>query len=177
MTNLTQNTKDRALFRLLDTNGDGTGSKSAAVDGSSTPVILKFQPEPGTVWGISSLHGIIADNAPSTSWTAENYGGIPTLANGVQVGVYRKNDEAVVKNMLDSFTIRSNAGWGLVAYDTMVQDFGSGDNFFSFNWRIAEDLFYHPIYVGEDEFFGVQINDDLTGLTEHVFNVRGWRFI
>ena len=49
------NLPKQLINRILDTNGDGTGSTNQAVDGSVTPVTFKLAPAAGEVILVSRI--------------------------------------------------------------------------------------------------------------------------
>lgn len=152
---------------------DGLGvTTDANVDGSVTPQYFELRPSTEHL----EVHRIIVLIGDATPISAETYGAVPTLTNGVLVDKVRGTGAGAT--LIERFTdvpIVSNVGWGQYCYDTKVDDYGAGDNYVGVRWTLAkagEPLF---LDAGLGDTLRVTIQDDLTGLTEHSFVVEGLR--
>lgn len=153
------------IFRFLDTVGNGTGTKNANVNGVVTPVPFKIVPPAGARYRLHRMMVKISDDAVVS---AEKYGGIAALANGIEVEVDLDGDTI---DLLDGVPITGNADWGKVCYDTHVVDYGAGNNIILVRWTFAKSG--APLSLTSSDEFRVTVNDDLTGLVEHYFQVQG----
>ena len=157
--------------RLLDTNGDGTGTKNANVDGSVTPVVFKCSP-PAT--GAVVIERIMINVRDSGTFTAEKYGALAELTNGIEVGIFSDSDDSLVTDYLDGVPIKSNAGWGRACYDVDVKTWGAGDSFLLMRWTLSKSGTRLILRDSDNYSFGIKVNDDLTGLVEHYFTCQGF---
>lgn len=158
-------TTTSSLGLFLDTNGDGTGSKNANVDGSVTPVEFKLTIPSGYRAYLSRMIVHIRD---SGSIDAGSYGNGITMSNGLQVE-YTYRGRSI--DLLDGMPIQTNADWGRVCYDVSNTDFGSGDNFVQVRWTFAKAGGPLPLSGGQE--FIVRVRDNLSGLEEHTFSLQG----
>lgn len=156
------------IYRFLDTVGDGTGTKDAAVNGSSTAVTYKYQPPNGVIAVIARMLVHYGDTlAPS----ADDYGNITALTNGLLVQVRNVVDDSVVTDLLDGEPIKKNSDWSRFCYDLGLDDFGAGDNFLKVRWTFSKSG--QPLEIHDAQYLCAVIQDDLTGLVEHHFMIQG----
>lgn len=158
----------RPLFKTLDTVGDGTGSKDAGVDGSVTPVAFKYVPEHGDK---TEIHRMLMHCQVSSVCDAGKYGDVAVLDTGVTVQIRNINDDAIVLDLSNGLPVKCNADWSRVCYDMKPDDFGPGNNFVNVRWTFAKSG--APVFLQDDQYFCVIINDNLAGLVEHVFTIQG----
>ena len=156
-----------SLQRYLDTNGDGTGTKNANVNGSVTPVVFKIQPSADQAMEIGEVIIHIEDVG---GFDSGKYGNAIIMANGIEVGVYNTSNDALLRDMLDGIDVLTNHDWGRTAQDIQYLDFGTGNPGLFARWTFNGG---EPIELTEDEYLGITINDDLTGLVEHFFFAHG----
>ena len=156
------------IYRYLDENGDGTGNKNANVDGSVTPVYFKFNAD----GNIHHLVRMIVNIRDSANMSADNYGNILELTNGLTVALYNASDDSVKHDYTAGLPIKSNADWARVCYDVDADTFGSGDDFVAVRWTFIKAG--QAVIVNPDTYFAVKIQDNLTGLVNHTFMVQGW---
>ena len=156
------------LCRYLDTNGNGTGTKSAVGDYSVTPETFFIQPAAGTYYFLYRILFSVEDNgAPNAGF----YGSNLTLTNGVILR--SKTGAAEDTDFTDGIPIKRNAEFGRLAYDSTPQSYGIGDNFVL--CRFTFDKFGGPLVLKGDDSQSLEIalNDDFSGLTGHYFMVEG----
>jgi len=146
--------------RFLDTTGDGTGTKNAGVNGSSTPVIHRIRPAAGETIYLSDL---FVSFTAAAQLVADGYGDLAALTNGIKVEVVSVNsagDVTVEEDLLDGLTIKSHDHWGRY---------------------LGENSGGHPLIIrgvsdvpdGYREL-RVTIQDDLSTMDEHYFLARGY---
>ena len=160
------------MYQFLDTVGDATGSFEANVDGSVTPVVFKLKPQ-NARQAILIHRMIVHIQDAATAFNASNYGGVSTLTNGLTGGIYRESDDSVLSEISGGFTVKSNADWGALCFDAVPLDFGSGSEFFQVRWTFTKAG--APLRIIPGTYFGINVNDDLTGLTRHTFMMQGRR--
>jgi hypothetical protein len=155
------------VSRMLDTTGDGTGSK-IAIDTQISGLFL-CQPPAGQVFNVERMIIHVQD----ATLLAAGYGGLSALSNGIEVKIV--NDSGVLVDLTDDTPVKSLAHWGRYCYDSQILGFGAGDDFFSARWTFGKAG--QPIQLDGDsnERIEVSINDDLTGLVDHTFLIQGSR--
>ncbi len=161
------------LYRFLDTNGDGSGAKSAIGDysaGTGTPTAFKIVP-PST--DLFTLSRVIVQIRDTGTIAAEEYGALPELSVGVVLRVMDAG--GVVKDLTDGLPIKSNAAWGRVCYDIDISTFGTGDNFVECRWTFAKSGKFLELNGQAGEWLEAYLSDDLSGLVSHTFMVQGFR--
>jgi len=158
------------LSRHLDTNGDGTGSKDAIGDYSTTQGVFKITPPAGTIYRIARMIVCVADSA---GMAAEEYGNLgAALANGITLRIH--NGTSTVVDLVDSFPITTNSGWARLCYDADLKSWGAGDELLVARWTFAKSGV--PLRLDGDatESLEVLLDDDLQGLIGHNFLVQGY---
>jgi hypothetical protein len=158
----------RHFFRFADTNGDGTGNKSGAIDGSVTPVQLKLAPRAGE--SLLLVHFGIVHIVDTGSFDSGAYGNALALSNGITIGIYDVETDALLADFLDGEPIITNADWGHSASNINLYTFGSGPQVLIAKCEFGQIA---PIPISTDEYLAITINDDLTGLDEHDFKFCG----
>lgn len=158
----------RSIYRFLDANGDGTGTKDSSVDGSSTQQVFKYVPKSGDK---TFLHRLIIHVEDSGSFDSGSYGNGITLTNGVGVEVRKITDDSVVLDLMDGVPVTKNPEWGRFCYDVDISSYGAGTESLTARWTFEKSG--QPLFIQDDEYFCVTINDDLTGLVEQYFNIQG----
>ena len=103
---------------------DGTGTHTVLI-----PTVFKIAPAAGKVYNINRLLVVVKDNA---NITADDYGGVSDLSNGIQVRCMRGN--TVLVDLTNSHPVTGNVEWSTFTYDVMDHTFGSGDNYFLARW-------------------------------------------
>lgn len=164
------------IYRHLTDDGlVGDGSNHIAnVNGSVTPVPFWIGPPADEMWAIYRMVVTIEDNA---NITADSYGGISELTNGVSLKIIEGNQTTgkVLVDLMDGDNVKNVVGWAEHTYDMAEHSFGSGNNFVVARWTFAHAG--RPLILdGADlDKLVVYINDDLTTLVHHEFQVQGHR--
>jgi len=152
----------QALFGHLD----------GKVNGSVTPIELKYQPAAGEYFHLARMLVTIKDNA---NFKADEYGGRAALANGVKLTIKDAADN-VVLDLTPGHTVQTTSGWAEEASLFQYLDFGSGSvNQAVATWQFTDDLDGHTLDLdgSKGEYFSILISDDLTSLAAHEFHFRG----
>lgn len=162
---------DRSDFtpfrRYLDTNGDGTGTKSAVGDYSLSPAEFFIQPAMDDVLALSLLLPSIGD---AGKFGSSDYGAMTMLPNGILI---QKTDSmgAVLEDLTDYLPIRCNGHWLANAGNAVRdQDPAAADNWMTVAWDLGDRL---PLVLRHQECFVIKLNDNFSGLTSHWFKVEG----
>lgn len=162
--------KDK-IFRYLDTDGDGGGTKNANVNGSVTPVVFKIVPGTGEVMAI---HRIIIHVEDTGILAVDDYGAIAGgLAVGCGLELRNIEDDAIITDMLDGLPVKNNHSWSSICYDTDVHAFGAAPAETALIYRLSFSRIGDPLIITGDEYLAVVINDDCTGLVHHYFMAQG----
>jgi hypothetical protein len=160
------------LYRYLDTDGDGTGTKSANGNysaGGAGATEFFIQPPANTLY---VLHRMIIHIHDSTAFSAEKYGALAALANGISVTVDQISPAVELVDLTDGIPIKSNAEWGQVCFDVDLASYGQGDVYLNARWTFSKAG--QPVVINENQKLAVTLNDDLTGLVDHYFMVQGY---
>ena len=159
----------REVFRLLDTNYDGTGTKNAVGDYASTETHFGIT-DPNHHFHINRMLVQIED---SGAFTTDGYGAIAggTITNGIVVKLVDANEETVV-DFTDGVSIKSNNDWARVCYDVKLENWASGNGAVHVRWTFKNAGY--PILVAKGHHFEVSLNDNFTGLVSQYFMVEGF---
>ena len=159
------------LFRLLDTNGDGTGTKNANGNYSGAADDFYIQPPAGETYVLYRMLVFIEDG--TSAFSADNYGGTASaLTTGVKVLVTDSSDTTIV-DLLDNVPVKSNAQWNALCYDAQFVSYGTGNKYLVVRWTFERSGV--PIVLTDQQKLKVTVNDDLSGLDTHHFRVQGFR--
>lgn len=158
----------RAISQPLDTTGDGTGTKDAAVNGSVTPVEFKITHATRT-FCVTRLIVHIEDDG---NFTATSYGSIATLANGVEI---EHQSDGGTTDLLGGLPITAHTEYQRIAFDVSERPAsGGGDKTVVARWTFGKFVnIPYGLVVEPGDALCVRINDDLTALTEHYFWAQG----
>jgi hypothetical protein len=159
------------LDRLLSTVGDGTGTTNANVDGSVTPVVFKILPPATGSIVIVTMHVYIRDTG---AFSLDKYGALTTRTNGTQIGVFNQADDSLAIDYTAGLPIRANGGLMFLAFESRIEAYTAGDDFCLSRFRFADTGIRTILRSGDETYFGAKVRDDLTGLVEHLFLVRGF---
>lgn len=160
---------DGSIYRFLDTNGDGTGGKSANGDYSVTPEEFSFKASKR-----SRINRMIIHIEDTTGAASSDYGNIAGgLSNGYSVVV---KDEAgtTIKDLTDGIPIKTNMGLGRYCYDVDLKTWAAGDEAVQVRWTFAKAGLALKLYPNYS--LSITFNDDLTGLVDHTFMVQGYEY-
>lgn len=157
------------VIRFLDINGDGTGEKDlGTANGSVTPVVFKLRPPIGEAY---ALHRMLVHISASPTVSADEYGSLTVLTNGLDLGVYNAADDSLILDLCDGLPVKNNSGWSQRCFDMEPDTFGTGVKFVKARWTF--DRAGGPIVISRDEYFGAVVNDNLTALVGHHLQIQG----
>ena len=151
------------LYHWLRETG---GSRDASVNGAITPVVFEWESTEDHAY----ISRIIVSIVDSGTFDATLYGNRIELPNGILVEVI---ENGVVYDLTEGEPITSNSEWAAMCYDFNYIDIGTGDNVAVIRWTFARAG--HPLELNEGDKLRVTIQDDLTGLTAHYFQLQGWQ--
>ena len=164
--------RSNQLFRFL-VNADSPPNKVANGDYSVTPGVFQYTaPDDDKITYLRRMIIHIRDG--NAGFNADNYGAVPTLTNGVIVGIY---DAAgtLQDDLTDGTPIKSAAEWSRFAHNAVPQTLGAGSNFWSIDWDMGNEAAGTDIELRPLESIRVTWQDDLTGLEDHTFFLNGRR--
>lgn len=154
------------IYRLLDTVGDGSGTKSAIGNYSSAVEEFLITNPTRQI----QIRRMLVEIRDTGLFSQERYGTIAALTNGIEVVV--KDDSGTIQlNITDGVPIKSLAHWGAKCFDMSPLPSGSGDGFVNVRWTFGRNG--SDILLPAGWSLVVQLNDDLTGLIDHTFFVGG----
>jgi hypothetical protein len=155
------------IFRRLDATGDGSGSKDAAVDGSSVVKEFLIAAPAGQIY---ELNRMLINIQASGVLASQKYGDLAALTNGIKIYVESNG----VRSEFDTGAVKTHDDWAGICHDSMALNYGNvAGKTISVRWTFSKSG--HGISLDGDkaEKFIVQINDDLSSLTKHQFMVQG----
>lgn len=153
-------TQNLLMKNLIDTaNSD---SIDGIVDGSSTAVNFRITATSEIV--IRRLVILIEDATNS----AETYGGLTALTNGISIGVFNSDDTQIL-DVLDGDNIKKNVDFQKHGFYTRYSAHAAGNQ--SVDTRLDLSV---PVVLNSGQYFAVTVNDALAGLTIHQFHVEGY---
>lgn len=156
---------------MLDTVGDGSGTKDANGDysGEGAEQFL-IAPGTGEIYKIARMIGTYSD---TTGFSPDEYGNLnAALTNGISMGVY---DGSGIKYWLtdEDNPVKTNSDWVHYCYDWTLFSYGTGNDRAGFRWTFAKSGSPVTLNGNNGEYLAVNLNDDLTGLVDQHFLVQG----
>lgn len=119
------------LNTFLSLNGAGAVF-NANVNGGVTPQEFDGRVPQGNCWRVHRLIWFVEDNA---NLSAEKYGALSQLTNGVDLHVIDHSTDNVLQD-LTPLPIKSNGQWAAYCYDLNIVNVGSGNSFACARWSI-----------------------------------------
>ena len=157
------------FYHYADTVGDGTGAKVATGDHSAGQHFKVSNPlASDNVIAINRMIVRIADTGPLS---ADKYGGLAALSNGVEV-LLLDGSGATFKDLTDGLPIKTNGEWARVCHDVTIDRFGAGKHYVSVRWTFARAG--QPVLLKPGWALAVNLQDDFTGLEDHTFQFQGY---
>ena len=157
-----------AIYRFLDTNGNGTGTQNAVGDYSVTPDEFYYQADHEC-----SIFRLVIHIEDTTGFQAQDYGNITSgLANGYSLETKDIGGTQTL-DLCDGQVIKTNAEIGRFCYDVDLKTWGAGNEVLQARWTFAKAG--RPLHLQAGERLSITFNDDFTGLIEHFFMIQGYR--
>lgn len=155
------------LARLLDTVGDGSGTKDMA--GAAN--VYFIQPPAGEIYLIRNIVLTISDDA---GFDADGWGGLAALANGCKFEIRRKEGASpavVVRDLTDGVVLKEHAQLGRYGSLSLAVDAGGG--------CVVQAMFEYLPVIRLDgdrkEQLVFQVQDSLANLVTQEMMVLGLR--
>lgn len=155
--------------RHLDTAGDGTGTKNATGDYSSTATDFKVRPASGTIYVVQRVVILVGDGAAHVN---DGYGALSALTNGILVEKYDHGSPAVINSLHDGLPVKTNFDWARFAGNDVDVEYAGTNKHRVWDWRPTSPIRLDGTSSQELRF---RLNDDFTGLTEHYFVAEGFK--
>lgn len=159
-------TPTKAIYRLLDTNGDGTGTKNANGNYASAADEFYFKAAKDTF-----IHRLIIHIVDTQGMDAVKYGNTAALTNGYVMKIQNRAQTDVL-DLCDGLTIKTNGDIGRNCYDVDLKSWGTGNEFLQARWTFTAAG--QPLFLRAGYEFSITFNDDLSGLIEHYFKLQGY---
>jgi hypothetical protein len=157
-----------AVYQLLSTVGDGTGTTSMNVDGT-TPVKFFIQPPANEKYTLQRMNVEAIDGNFNN---AALYGTV-TLTIGMRI--YVENDGGIIKEYTDGFTIKRNHDWALLSGVDAPAIGGAGSDALLVRWTFKNGCTNITLDGSNNERLVVEVADDMTGLDDQLIQVQGCR--
>lgn len=157
---------EEAIYRFLDTNGDGSGTKNANGD-YTTPDEFFFSYPKAVKIERMIVH--ISD----TAMLQGQYGDLTALSTGYSVAVL-DGAGATVVDLTDGVPIKANADFGRYCYDVNHHSWGTtpANELVQSRWTFSKAGY--PLYIPAGYKLSITFSDNLTGLLEHYFMLQGY---
>ena len=164
-------TNDHIFFGLYKgaTNTAAARDLSAVSASAATPVLYDYTVPAGKTAVLARINLFLTDAGQDML----KFGGVSARTNGLKV--YTKDAAgATITNFTTDTTIKKNADWALFAGpDGATTDvLGAGDDTLVVRWTLEKSG--RPISLDAGESFIVQVQDDLTSVTEFRAQVQGY---
>jgi hypothetical protein len=160
-----------SIYRLLDTNGDGTGTKNA--NGNYSSVAEEFYIENTDVEDGMIIERMLITLQDGVGMRAAYYGNLGgPLTNGWEP-VVKDDTDSVILRLGDNLPIKTNAGIGRVCYDVDIKTWGAGDDVLVARWTFGRSG--QPLFLPLGYKLAITFSDDLSGLVNHYFTVQGFK--
>ncbi len=159
----------QTFYLFASDQGNGVGNINANGDYSVTPDTFFIAPADGVIMRLERLVVHIEDNG---NLTADSYGAVNTLTNGIEIKVI--DQSSTVLDLTSAQPIQSNSDWGKFCYDVNFLEFGSGNNFVQIRWTFSRAGFPLRLVGDNDDAFTIDLNDNLSGLVTHTFQIQGY---
>ena len=165
----------RNIFqRPMSTNGRPTGTYQLNVDGSTTPVEFYLEAIGSERLLVSRF---IISIRSASNIGINQYGDLSALTNGIQVYYSPSTGPLAGQkiNLIYPLTIQRNEDWGRWCYDSTPVPIGPTQNTQTWQGRWTLTKYGNPygIIVEPGDKFGVIVNDNLSGLSDHTIMAEG----
>ena len=161
------------LYRYLDTNGDGSGTKNANGDYSSTAQDFCIKPPPGKIYVI---HRVIVSVEDSTAMQAQEWANFgAALTNGIEIKV--KTASEVLVDITDGVPITTNGNLSRVCYDVDIKTWGAGNELLVARFTFAKSGKPLSLNGSKGEMLAFELSDDFEDALSQYFQVQGYEDI
>lgn len=111
----------------------------------------------------------ITDGNNTLEWG--KYGGIPALANGIQVFI----DDGISKSYITdpALPITNNIEWAAYCYDVDIKQETSGPDSIAIRWTFSKGN-DSGLNLPSGYDFGVKLDDSMVGLLAHIYCLQGY---
>ena len=167
------------IYRYLDTNGDGTGTKNAIGNYTGEDGTLEIpaegvtsffiQPAPGEIFRIQRM---IVNVHDAQKFKPEEYGNLTALTNGIFV---RVSNNGTTLDLTDGVPVKTNGSWGALCFDAELYSAAAGNgDYLRVRWTFAASGYPIRLVGDNNDRLEVVLNDNFTGLLDHYFQVQGY---
>ena len=161
------------FYRYLDAVGDGSGAKNFNGDYSSVQGVARLNAtKVNTDFDRAlSVERLIVSVSDTTGFTAQKYGNLAALTNGIEIKLM--DDDGEVLDLTDEIPVKTNAQWAQLCYDVDVKSWGSGDELLVVRWTFSKAGAPLILNCNKNAYLAVYLDDNLDGLLSHYFMVQG----
>jgi hypothetical protein len=148
------------LFEFLDTNGDGTGERNArAIDE------YYFEATNASTFIYRMIVNIIDTGPP----VVNSYGNNITMTTGI---TFLGRKAGGSEQIITPIPIKNNLDWGLYCDSISLLPEGRAEGRIVVQWDFGKSG--QPIELAIGDKLVIQVDDDLTALTGHYFQLQGY---
>lgn len=161
------NSSENSIYRYLDTNGDGTGTKNAIGDYSGAVEEFYIQAPLSYRYRITRMLVYIEDNG---AFDSDSYANSVTLTNGIEIETQDADGNMLI-DLTDSVPIKTNGHWARLCYDADQNGYGIGNEYMAVRWTFEKSG--RPLDLDVGDKLVVKLNDNFSTIVEHYFLVQG----
>jgi hypothetical protein len=157
-----------ALFQILDTNGNGTGTIEQAAD-FTTPDEFYIQPPDGVTYRLKRLNVYVE---AANFDRADRYGSVAALTNGIQIFV--ESGGSTTLDLTAQQTIKKSYQWGLLAGSDVPTQGGVGFDALNIRWTFAKGCKNFILNGSTNDRFVMKLSDNLGAtITSQLAMIQG----
>jgi hypothetical protein len=155
---------EKGLYRVLDTNGDGTGT----IQQATTADKYFIQPPEGVMYVLKRVNIYVED----TNFNSAALYGTITLTNGIKS--YVETDDGIIINFTAQQTIKTSYQWGLLAGSDVPVQGGALADPLNIRWTFSKGMGDIILSGNKGERFVMETQDDMSALASQLAMVQGY---
>lgn len=156
------------VYQYLDSNGDGSGTINLVGNYASAAAEFYYT-NPNHTVQIERMIVMVEDTG---NMSGDYYGSTASaLTNGIKLQV-RDNNGNILTDIMAGAPILTNNDWQGKCHDLILPIWAAaGNKNYSVRWTFSKSG--KPIVLAPDWRLSLILNDDLTGLVKHRYQVQG----
>lgn len=158
-----------AIYRFLDSTGDGSGNKNFNHENSASAGVAKFIATENCL-----IERMIVEITDTKGMEPEEYGNLgAALGTGLKFIVLDAASATAV-DLCDGVPITTNADWGRMAFDVELKSWTNTTNETALaRWTFSKAG--QGLFLPKNYSLVTYLADDFTGLIDHYFQVQGYK--
>jgi hypothetical protein len=159
------------LLRLLDTVGDGSGTKNMIGNYSGAPVQVLIKPPDNTIYVLTEFQ---CQNSDKGSYLQDVFAAFAgPLTNGITIAGYDRLGNITLP-LTNGGTLKTNDDWYHLGYHAEIHAWSATEA--SLIASLVGSHFGTGFQLdgNKGEYLAVTLNDDFTGLVDQTFLAKGY---